>query len=219
MIFIPTILITFLGFLFLLPILFFMGYFKIITLGFESLGISPETTTILLFMILVGSYINIPITKRQLFYREKRGFLNLFKKPVLSVHCIAINVGGAVIPILLSLWFLFKAYNQGIALKPIFISIALMSLILKYMSRVIPGKGIMVPTLAPPFWAAFFALVFVPKSASMAAFVIGTLGTLIGADLLNLKKIERLSPGFLSIGGAGVFDGIFLIGIVSALLS
>ncbi|GAI30054.1 unnamed protein product, partial [marine sediment metagenome] len=28
---------------------------------------------------------------------------------------------------------------------------------------------------------------------------------------------RKLGPGLLSIGGAGVFDGIFLIGIISAL--
>lgn len=219
MIFIPTILITFLGFLFLLPVLFLMGYFKVITLGFENMGISSEMTTLLFFMILIGSYINIPITKKKLFYGEKRKLFGLFKKPVLNVHCIAINVGGAVIPILISFYFLFKAYGQGIALKPIFIAIVLMSFVLKYISKIVPGKGIMVPTFAPPFWAAFFALVFAPQFASCSAFIIGTLGTLIGADLLNLRKAQKLSPGFLSIGGAGVFDGIFLIGIVSALLS
>jgi len=35
---------------------------------------------------------------------------------------------------------------------------------------------------------------------------------------LNLRKVQKFG-GFLSIGGAGVFDGIFLIGIISALLA
>jgi uncharacterized membrane protein len=41
---------------------------------------------------------------------------------------------------------------------------------------------------------------------------------LIGADILNLRKINRMG-GVASIGGAGVFDGIFLVGIVSVLLT
>jgi len=36
-----------------------------------------------------------------------------------------------------------------------------------------------------------------------AAYVGGTLGTLIGADLLNLRAISRLGTGIASIGGAG----------------
>ncbi|MBD3208233.1 MAG: DUF1614 domain-containing protein, partial [Candidatus Nealsonbacteria bacterium] len=40
----------------------------------------------------------------------------------------------------------------------------------------------------------------------------------IGADLLNLRKIMHYG-GLMSIGGAGVFDGVFLVGVISALLS
>ncbi|HXK31975.1 MAG TPA: DUF1614 domain-containing protein, partial [Candidatus Paceibacterota bacterium] len=57
-----------------------------------------------------------------------------------------------------------------------------------------------------------------PGFVAPCAFVSGTLGVLIGADILNLRKIRKYG-GFLSIGGAGVFDGIFLIGIISALLA
>ncbi len=46
-----------------------------------------------------------------------------------------------------------------------------------------------------------------------------TLGSLIGADLLNLKKIPELGTPIASIGGAGTFDGIFLTGIISVLLA
>jgi len=87
------------------------------------------------------------------------------------------------------------------------------------LAKIVPGKGITIPVLGPPVLAALLALIFTPSFASPAAFIIGSLGTLIGADLLNLKKAQKLSPGFLSIGGGGVFDGIFLVGIVSALLS
>ncbi|MCH7552064.1 DUF1614 domain-containing protein, partial [Patescibacteria group bacterium] len=45
------------------------------------------------------------------------------------------------------------------------------------------------------------------------------LGVLIGADLLRLPKVMKGEVGIMSIGGAGVFDGIFLVGIVAALLA
>ncbi|TDA34704.1 MAG: hypothetical protein DSO02_02190, partial [Hadesarchaea archaeon] len=50
------------------------------------------------------------------------------------------------------------------------------------------------------------------------AYLSGTLGTLVGADLMNLNKVERLGAPVVSIGGAGTFDGIFLTGIFSVLL-
>jgi uncharacterized membrane protein len=51
------------------------------------------------------------------------------------------------------------------------------------------------------------------------AFVAGTLGPLVGADLLHLRQIERMDTGILSIGRAGTFDGILLSGIVALYLS
>jgi uncharacterized membrane protein len=45
------------------------------------------------------------------------------------------------------------------------------------------------------------------------------MGTLIGADILRISQIKKLGVPFLSIGGAGVFDGIYLVGIVSVLLA
>ena len=53
----------------------------------------------------------------------------------------------------------------------------------------------------------FYAIVF---------FISGVIGTLIGADLRNLRD---LGAPVASIGGAGTFDGIFLIGIVAVLLA
>jgi uncharacterized membrane protein len=48
------------------------------------------------------------------------------------------------------------------------------------------------------------------------AFISGVIGTLIGADLLNLRD---LGAPVASSGGAGTFDGIFLTGIVAVLLA
>jgi len=48
--------------------------------------------------------------------------------------------------------------------------------------------------------------------------VAGTLGTLIGADLLNLPRLRNLGAGVASIGGAGTFDGVLLSGIIAVLL-
>ena len=50
------------------------------------------------------------------------------------------------------------------------------------------------------------------------AYVGGTFGTLIGADILNLPKIGQLQAPSVSIGGAGAFDGAYLTGLVSVLL-
>jgi len=57
------------------------------------------------------------------------------------------------------------------------------------------------------------------RAAPSTAFIAGTLGTLVGADLLNLGRIRDLGAPVASIGGAGTFDGVFTVGIVAVLLA
>ena len=51
------------------------------------------------------------------------------------------------------------------------------------------------------------------------AYVAGSMGTLIGADIMNLHRVVELGAPMLSIGGAGTFDGVFLTGIIAGLLA
>jgi hypothetical protein len=87
------------------------------------------------------------------------------------------------------------------------------------LARPIPGIGIAVPTFVPPVAAAGAALLLSREGAPAVAFVAVTLGTLIGADLMNLGRVQGLGAPIVSIGGAGTFDGIFLTGILAALLA
>jgi len=63
------------------------------------------------------------------------------------------------------------------------------------------------------------ALLLAFRRAPPVAYVAGSMGTLIGADLLNLGQIARLGAPVVSIGGAGTFDGVFLTGILAGLLA
>ena len=218
MIFLPIAILTFILLVLSLPFLLILGYLNIVTAGFEQLGISPETTLFVLFLILLGSSINIPVTKQKTVLSKKSYFFGALSKPVMEIHCVAINLGGAIIPVLLSFYFLFQVYLNNFSLVRVLISTILMIIVTKYYSRIVPGKGIILPVFVPPLFSAFFAFFLMPNFTAPCAFISGVLGTLIGADLLNLKKMRRLG-GFLSIGGAGVFDAIFLVGIVSALMS
>jgi uncharacterized membrane protein len=71
----------------------------------------------------------------------------------------------------------------------------------------------------PPIFAAGVALLLAFRRAPPVAYVAGSMGTLIGADLLNLGQIGRLGAPVVSIGGAGTFDGVFLTGILAGLLA
>ena len=87
------------------------------------------------------------------------------------------------------------------------------------LARPVPGLGIAIPILAPPLITAIVALLTTRTKIAAVAYVSGSLGTLIGADLLNLGRIQGLGAPVAAIGGAGTFDGIFLTGIVAVLLA
>ena len=128
---------------------------------------------------------------------------------------IAVNLGGAVIPVLVSAYLVLKNDMIGRAL----VAVAVVTVIVYRMARPLRGIGIAVPIFIPPVMAAATALLLAPDLAPALAYIAGTLGTLIGGDLLNLRKIRGLGAPIVSIGGAGTFDGIFLTGIIAVLLA
>lgn len=204
----------FILFLLALPFLLAVGFFHVVKAGFVSLGFPPELVLILLALMLAGSLINIPLGRRKVIEVEERSFFGLVSRKRLAEHGLSLNVGGAVIPLAIAGFLLTR-----VPLQETLIATLLMVLISWKLSRVVPGRGVAIPFLLPPLFAALFAFLLVPQQPALAAFVAGTLGVLIGADILRLPKVMRGEVGVMSIGGAGVFDGIFLVGIVSALLA
>jgi uncharacterized membrane protein len=197
-----------------LPLLFFLVFFRIINFGFGNLGFSEEATFLILLLIFAGSLVDIPLSRQKKFYIEKTYFFSLFKKQEIISQGITINLGGAIIPILISIFFLTK-----VPLRPTLLATALMIVIAYSLSKIVPGRGIVLPAFIPPISSAVISLILVPGFSAPVAFISGVMGVLIGADFLKIRKIKKIYQGNLSIGGAGVFDGIFLVGIVSAFLA
>jgi uncharacterized membrane protein len=75
------------------------------------------------------------------------------------------------------------------------------------------------PVFLPLGATLLSALLLAPQNPEVVAFISGVLGTIIGADLLHLPQIMNKSNRMMVIGGAGVFDGIFLIGIIASILA
>jgi uncharacterized membrane protein len=186
------------------------------------MGISSGWAMFLLLGSLIGSYINIPIV--QLPEREVQSgvTVNFFGMQYVVPQVvewpgtvIAVNVGGAVIPGLLSLYLLYKneMWVSGA------IATAIVTAIIHMLAYPVEGVGIAVPVFVPPIFTALVALLIARENAAALAYVAGSLGTLIGADLLNLDAVRGLGAPVASIGGAGTFDGIFLTGIMAVLLA
>src|ERR1700683_2833999 len=128
---------------------------------------------------------------------------------------IAINLGGAVIPILLSIYLLMK--NQ--IWIPGLIATAVVSAICYLVAKPVAGAGIVIPIFIPPVVACAVACILAWNRAPAGGYASGRLGTPLGADLLNPGNIRGLGTPVASIGGAGTFDGIFVTGIFAVVLA
>jgi len=189
---------------------------------YTRLGVSSGTALMLLLGSLIGSYINIPVwefPEREVQSGREVIFFGMrYVVPVVVEWpgtVIAVNIGGAVIPTLLSLYLLVKndLWVRGI------LTTAIVTVIVHSLAYPVPGVGIAVPIFVPPVATAIVAVLIARQHAAALAYVGGSLGTLIGADLLNLDAVRGLGAPVASIGGAGTFDGIFLTGIMAVLLA
>ena len=215
-----------------LPLLLFIGLLVLLvsfvqvgalTLAFDKLGLSPESGFLLLFVSLFGSVINLPLftvsaeaPPTEAVPVTLRGLLRHTVREFHGRTLIAINVGGGLIPVLFSLYLIGRG---GLPLPMLVSAVGVVALVSHLVSRPLPGIGIGMPIFVAPIAASLTALLLDPEHSAPLAYVSGTLGVLIGADLLRLKDIRRMGTPLAAIGGAGTFDGIFMTGIVAVLLT
>lgn len=199
--------------------------FGVLTIAFDKLGLSPRSAYLLFLTTLVGSMINVPLFSvraeappdmeaalaqpfRELLRRSRAAFTGR--------TVIAVNVGGCVTPVAFSLYLLT---HNPLNLFQVAAAIAAVAAVSHAFSRPMPGRGIGMPLFIPPISAALVAVVLSPEQSAPLAYIGGTMGVLVGADLLRLKDIRKMGTPLASIGGAGTFDGIFITGIVAVLLA
>jgi uncharacterized membrane protein len=201
----------------LLPILAFYIVYLVVTKAFREMGLSSLEAIVIVFVSfllgagIIDGYIGISFSNIPLFtYHE--------------YWMVGINVGGAVIPVLLSIYLSLK--NR---LKPIrvFLGIGMVTLVTYLVTYPDPEKGIVstFPLWILPIVIASLVSIFFywkeKRKAAPLAYVIGTLGVLIGADglhLMSLLQNEVQTTRNAVIGGANVFDMVFITGILAVFL-
>jgi len=220
--FFPLTLPFILAFFFLIGIIIALIEIGIIQYAYVKMGVNRRHVFAVLILTLLGSYVNIPVAalpaERMISDQEISYFGMRYVVPVveeLPRTVVAVNVGGAVIPTLLSFYLIMKKRMYGRTL----LGVAIVTAVVHWMAHPVEGVGIAVPIFIPPIVAAGVALLLARHSAPSLAYISGSLGTLIGADLLNLDKIQGLGAPIASIGGAGTFDGIFMTGLLAVLLA
>jgi uncharacterized membrane protein len=212
----------------LLPLLLLLGFLVsfiqlgLISITFEKLGLSASSAVLLLITTLFGSQINVPIFRLSGPWMpthlppQVRWVFRFERPPIVPYTIVAVNLGGCVVPVAFSVFLLAHA---AISLAEVILAVALVASISYIFSRPLAGTGIVMPVFIAPLTAAAAAIALDPENRAVLAYVGGTLGVLIGADLLRINDIRKLGAPVASIGGGGSFDGIFLAGIIAVLLA
>ena len=192
----------------------------------RALGLSPLKALVIYLAILIGGLINIPVYE----FKSPGGtrppmvpYMGArYKMPQWLGHrtIVAVNVGGCIIPAALGVYFALR-----LPLVPLLLVTVIVALGVFYFARPVRSTGVMVPILVPPLLAVGASLIalYIDGSGFLnlarMAFTAGVFGTIVGADILHLGSIRRIGSEFVSIGGAGTFDGIVLTGILGAILA
>ncbi len=200
----------------MLPVLALYIVYLIITKAFEDMGFSSIEAIIIVFVSyvlgegLLDAYVGFSFSNMHLF---SHGY-----------WAVGINLGGAVIPIILSVYLIIK---NKIKLSLVFLGVIIVAIIAFFVTTPIPEKGIV---SVFPYWIlpaifASFASIFLSwknfRQAAPLAYISGAIGVLIGADFLHLPEllshpIKELTPAV--IGGADVFDMIFITGLLAVIV-
>ncbi len=188
-----------------------LSFIELTTSAFRTIGFSRWHSLLIILGSFLGSMINIPI-------------------PFVDIDSvdIAVNVGGCIIPVIVSLDLMIRGRTEILGAIG---GVIIVSFLVYLLAEPVPGVGITLPIYIPPLISGACGLILACSRyhAPSIAYISGTLGTFTGADILHLawgNIVEELTlgyqyepPSLLSIGGAGVFDGIFLTGILAVLLA
>lgn len=204
--------------IFLLLILVWIFYFS-----FSIVGFTPLEIMLITAISLLGAGVNIPLLTLKtdqptIGVKSIRWMGFEINVPFYSEQkvTVAVNLGGAIVPTIASVYLLITHISLVVQ---IISAVIITALLIHLIARPVKGIGIMTPFFLPPIFAAFISLLLVPSTPVIGAYISGTMGSLIGADILNIQNIKKMGASFVSIGGAGIFDGVFMTGLVAALLA
>jgi uncharacterized membrane protein len=197
-------------------------------------GLSWVTATALVILILLCSLVNIPVWKiRKETIRMPHSpdgqFPDAFSPNEaggLWETSISVNLGGAIIPVAMACYLLYRA-SAVMNVNTLYLQVAAATLIVAAIAyvttRPMVGIGLRVPLFIPGLAALLCGILlaggFGLLSAGVIAFVSATVGILLGANIAHLPHVGDLEVPQVSIGGAGSFGAIFIGCILSALIA
>jgi uncharacterized membrane protein len=191
-----------------LAVLLFYLYVASIAKVFGQIGFKQSEVATILTITLFFSWVNIPLFPYGGWW-------------------VGINLGGALVPIIIC----YVLLRSGrVSLAEGMIGVMIVAVITYFVTRAEEGVGIVAdipiafaPAVAAGFYSVSTFWIDIKKAAPLAYFS-GILGTIVGADIFHLSEILAFEPPadgtpLLSIGGANIFDMVYLTGVVAVFVN
>ncbi len=171
--------------------------------GFKMVGITPGEVVVVLFLAPFLAWLSLPLF-------------------TMDGVILGINAAGALIPIGLSLRFLVK---DRMPVWKAVVGIGIVTGVAYWVATIDPERGILVPSLPIVAVSLVMGLSLAGsewQQVGPITYASGAMGTLIGADLLNIQAIvDALAQADKQtaavIGGAGTLDAIYLVALVAVI--
>ena len=217
-----------------IPLIVIYLFVRLTENAFEQIGFDHYHATLAVFGSIIGSLIDIPLHAGSIssypgWYIKLASTFDPGFTTAFHPFYLAINVGGAIVPLIISAHLILT--HRVSALKA-GAGVLIVAIITYYLAAPVAGEGIVLPFWVSPTVAAICSIILSRgyDKAPSIAYISGSMGTLLGADIMNLLTpgvipalspvgLQTTKPLILSIGGAGVFDGIFLTGILAVLFA
>lgn len=180
----------------------------------------PEWTILLAWLLLIpAGLLHVPLlqraTSRTGTAMPLTGLLWPARPLLHNSQLIAVNLGGMVLPT--GYAFLLYGYQPvaPLELGLLTIIVALCSYLL---SRPLAKSGIVLPVVVMAFITALAACWLSETQPLVNAYISGTIGVIVGADLMRYKDIKKMHSPFISVGGEGFFDAIVLNALLAIIV-
>ena len=183
----------------LLLVVSVLVYFGLAQRILDRMRMTDKQALLFIAGIVVGSFIDIPITR--------------------SPVEVSINVGGALLPALLSIYLIVKADETAERVRAVLAAVlvaAAVSLGSRYLPYE-PENMFLDPKLIYGIAAGLIA--YIAGRSRRSAFVGGVLGIVL-SDIMHMVTLIGLGiPGTTAIGGAGAFDVTIIAGLVGVMIA
>ena len=217
-----------------IPLIVIYLFLRLSEAAFEKIGFDHRHATLAVLGSFIGSLIDIPLYMGTLssypgwYITLASAFTHGFPTTFHPFY-LAINMGGAIVPLIISAHLIL---THRVSAPRAGVGILVVAILTYFLAEPVAGEGIVLPFWVSPILAAICGLVLSRGycGAPSLAYISGSIGTLLGADIMNVLTpgvlpalspvgLQTSEPLVLSIGGAGVFDGIFLTGILAVLFA